>query len=360
MISRSTGSDLEVAKPYTETNKKPQLNFFLVALSTITLIGSIIAAICLYSRIGNWSLAVGALGLSPALGLLVIKSQPIPLDKLAPLDYEVVQNSHLPQKYLRAADITIPKAPPTHIPENCDMRGEKWVKSSAMHSYMTYLATQYPQITLSDFPVFPTVKNLYEEIVVKTPEIIPNFNSVDLPIPVFVSGNHYILVYISRKERKISYYDSLVDHGEHEAILKELQRVATALTDSKDDKPFIVSRKITKILQLNAYQCGVWVLYFLENLLLYPEIDFNKLDVKESQKIIAKYRIHVMDRVIKMAELEEKAIKIEEKAYLDYYGDQSEPSYRSILCKDRFSIPHVELWKRRLEGRFLKPSTDYS
>ena len=105
-------------------------------------------------------------------------------------------------------------------------------------------------------------------------------------------GNHWTLIYINFDKRVVEYYDSKKRYGTYDAIVEKLEALTATLNEQYPDidRPFQFESKITKTLQPDSYQCGVWVLYFIEKLLANPDEDFNTLDINAAQIIIATYR----------------------------------------------------------------------
>lgn len=101
-----------------------------------------------------------------------------------------------------------------------------------------------------------------------------------------INGSHWVLVFVDFEKKTIEYYDSLLNYGPHGAIANEFTELAQEI-----DFKFVC--KMTKKIQNDGYQCGPWTLYFLEERLKNPEVDFNQLEVNEAQKMIAKHRKRV-------------------------------------------------------------------
>jgi hypothetical protein len=112
-------------------------------------------------------------------------------------------------------------------------------------------------------------------------------------------GNHWTLVMIDLNKGIVGYYDSKLDYGNYAEIAAALTRVAEQLTQ-KMGKQFQFVAKLNKSVQPDGYKCGPWVLYFLEEQLNNPNIDFNTLDVTEAQKIIDEYRARVKQEIAKV------------------------------------------------------------
>ena len=130
----------------------------------------------------------------------------------------------------------------------------------------------------------------------------------NIAYPLHVTNNHWTLVFIDREQRTVEYYDSKIKYGNFKDIQGRLMKIAMELTEKDPgETPYQLICKIQTKLQPDGYQCGAWVLYFLENRLENPDIDFNELNIKEAQKIIAKYRIQVMRKLIQMDAIRQSA-----------------------------------------------------
>jgi len=123
-----------------------------------------------------------------------------------------------------------------------------------------------------------------------------------LAYPLLVDMNHWTLVVVDRVKRSIEYYDSKMNYGENpgpSGIVSNFEKLAKELAEKDPGKsPYRFERKIEKKLQPDRYQCGPWILYFLEERLKNPEVNFNRLKITFAQKMIAEYRIKVMKRSV--------------------------------------------------------------
>ncbi len=88
--------------------------------------------------------------------------------------------------------------------------------------------------------------------------------------------------------------------------MSHFKNLAQTLTDSGKN-PYKFVCKIEKCLQPDSYQCGPWLLYFLEERLKNPDINFNELDAKQSQKMIANYRVEMMNNPERIYHLRERS-----------------------------------------------------
>lgn len=106
--------------------------------------------------------------------------------------------------------------------------------------------------------------------------------------PMNIKNSHWVLTFVDFEKKTIEYYDSLLNYGPHTQIVEEFTELAKRIG-------FNFVCKITQKIQHDGYQCGPWTCYFLEERLKNPEVDFNKLNIKESQLMIADYRKHILE-----------------------------------------------------------------
>ncbi len=143
-------------------------------------------------------------------------------------------------------------------------------------------STEY--CTLEDCDCKDSCLNRLEDIY-GTKEI-QNYTSAALPMNI--TNSHWVLVFADFQKKTIEYYDSLLNYGPHKKIASEFTELANQIG-------FDFICKMTTKIQQDSYQCGPWTLYFLEERLKNPQVDFNKLEIKEAQKMIANYRNHIFE-----------------------------------------------------------------
>lgn len=194
----------------------------------------------------------------------------------------------------------------TVIPAFCDIRGKAWVWPDHLHNYSRYLKTSHPSLVIGES---------YNYVIDDIPHYHPNigkqilkncFNNENkrcearnIAYPLFISGNHWGLIFIDREKRTIEFYDSKKNYGNHQDIVRYFQDFAVILTEKDPGKrAYQFMPKISKYLQEDSYECGIWTLYFLEQRLKNPEVNFNDLDVVKAKKMIADFRIHVMQKIL--------------------------------------------------------------
>ena len=159
------------------------------------------------------------------------------------------------------------------------------------NSQDTFIALPYPNIPFDAY-----IDQLNTHILQNKAEH-PDAKALFFPLHVKGNakdkrGNHWTLIYINFDKRVVEYYDSKMRYGTYDAITQKLEALTVILNEQYPDAetPFQFESKITKRIQPDAYQCGVWVLYFIEKLLENPNVDFNALDIDAAQKMIADYR----------------------------------------------------------------------
>lgn len=224
------------------------------------------------------------------------------------------------------------------IPRQLDIRGPTWMTVQQLWSYSKYLGSKHPELLIPNCKIY-SIENITKEVLtdcgfgqenrvensVKSAGPSNKFNltfvypekseedlaKTVLAYPFLVTGNHYTLVYVDRQKRTIEFYDSKKDYGNregnfyHDEIVNELTKLGKMLTEKDPGKtPYTFSCKIQKEIQSDGFQCGPWTLFFLENRLKNPEIDFNQLGVAESKEMIAEYRLDVMRKLIELNQKE--------------------------------------------------------
>jgi hypothetical protein len=386
-------SDLRVDPDYTPTTHQPSRSntidskglsrkgYALVALGIIILIGSLVAAGCLYAQVGYWSLALGSAGLFVGLGLIAIglcrckkSSQPSTDERvlsgnLSPLgpseaspvntlenddkespSHRLIKPTKVP---IRASDIILPEILPE--PKEIEPKyiwGTEWLDNNHISYYFRYLATLFSEVAIlppGDYRIdyFDALMRLILE---ERPKEIPDFNDLNIPIWLRISGNHFTLVFIDRKKRTVEYFDSKKNYGNQSEIDQKLSMMANALSKQEPNKPpYKFVRKIEKVLQPDSFQCGAWVMYFLESRLIDPEFDFNKLDINEARDLIKKYRIKAM---LKVDEVEYVSDRFRELSkYRQYYeGKKTEEQITAIWRADRKKFSASDLLRLQLNG----------
>lgn len=351
--------------------------YTLIALGIIILIGSLTASCYLYSQLGYWSLAIGGAGLIIGSGLISLalcgckkanssshqREQSSSEDNkitteatghITSLTSSSSQNSALgsSEHQITTIDFTnLPKTLPKEAATSWGISETSWLTIGQLQRYITYLATEFP-IAVDCQPITYTIDSLAKTIEYNAISI-PNFQDLNLPICLNVSGNHWTLVYIDREKRTVEYYDSKKDYGNHDEIKQKLIEFANKLSNEEpDERPYKFECKINKVLQPDGYQCGPLVLYFLEKRLKDPEFNFNQ--ISDAQNSIKEYRNKVRTKLIEMYHAVEVVAKKEKENYKNYYKDESEAI--AMYHQDLNQLTYVERWRQTLSGRLLVPS----
>ncbi len=198
---------------------------------------------------------------------------------------------------------------PVKIPKNLDIRGKTWLDTENFYIYAKYLGSKYPNLFVNLIPG-NTIIDIDNAVLLdghfenkKCNHTKEGFDCKDktiFPYAFHVSKNHWALVLLDKQKRTLEYYDSMKNYGNYDQIIECLKNLTKVLTE-KDPSgtPYQFDCKIKKKLQQDTYQCGVWLLYFLENRLKNPNVDFNDLDIEKAQEMIANYRLRVMAESIK-------------------------------------------------------------
>lgn len=195
--------------------------------------------------------------------------------------------------------------------------GSSWLTQTHLYRYISHLAKSYLQ--LSDFypgsPVFVIHRSeRYQQSIDKT-LLSQLADNAQKPVseqktvfayPLHLSENHWGLVLVDTKKRTLEYYDSkgtysdsyydekgtLLEHSkDHEAIKKHFQKIAQSMSAQELGAPYRFMCKTNTCLQPDSYECGPWVLYFIEQRLKNPDIDFGHLRPIPN---MADYRLEVL------------------------------------------------------------------
>lgn len=165
----------------------------------------------------------------------------------------------------------------------------KWLSNYDLIDYQAHLSDRHPECQFI-IPYCNKLQNLRDHLFY----LMNQYEKNVIFIPLHVTKNHWTLIYVNRTKRSVEYYDSKDCYGNYVEITRELQEFANGYGDDPDHPPYTFESKIKKKLQPDSYQCGVWVLYFIEKLAEDPDVDFNELDIDRAQKMIANFRKHVI------------------------------------------------------------------
>ncbi|HEY4832666.1 MAG TPA: Ulp1 family isopeptidase, partial [Waddliaceae bacterium] len=304
--------------------------FIVIALALSTFIGAGIANGLLFSKMGYVSFAIGGAGLiigTALLSILLCKkraTQPLEEDDLPEgepfmfkpaIDIGPFLQMH--RGKIEATQVTAPfetlviepgkeykKYCPCTLPPGKISDTSK-LSAIQLYFYFAYLAVQHPNILLYE-PPLEKKRNPVIEIEELSSQIVKDFQQDPRDLPYVVGiGDHWTLVYIDRKKQTIEYYDSLVNYrpATTNAILEEIAKTLNLKLEYK----------ITEQLQFDGYQCGMWVLWFLEMRLKDPTFVCKNIN-------IAEYRQAVGNIISRMYALESSICTHERSAIKAYYN----------------------------------------
>lgn len=346
--------------------------YVLIALGIITLLSCIVTSICLYTQIGNWSLLIGSGGLIVGLALVAIgrccnstiSSQPHTGEKFP----SRVPLSLVDLEEIRGQEKSLPHQPLDPFPalgwNSNKPLSKMWFSRNEFMYYTAYLSMQFSNIPTIGVEELSqrcdvSINGLREYIFDYLPSKFTNFNNLDIPVDLLVSNNHWTLVYIDRQRRTVEYYDSKEKYGNHDEIVHKLTSIAEELSKQESNQPpyqFIC--KINRVLQPDIYQCGPWMLYFLENRLINPDFDFNTLNIDEAQNIIKAYREKVILQIYEMLRTLIAIQQQEDENYLQYYKEKE--LAKEMLAQDYAQILLRDRWKQILNSQPLIPGEKIS
>jgi hypothetical protein len=111
--------------------------------------------------------------------------------------------------------------------------------------------------------------------------------------PILVSTDHYTIAIVDKKTRTVEYFDPLYNYGweDDNTVTDE---TLTSLAQKLDpNKPYTFSRTLQeKAIQKGSYQCGVWILFFLDERLKEKPLNFDQeaKSGRDTTEMIAEYR----------------------------------------------------------------------
>src|ERR1700722_15784736 len=238
----------------------------LIALAIIIFIGSFVASGLSFAHIGYPSFAIGGAGLLISTGLIikVLLSQNTPtVDLGTPATRELntpntqgLPTPQLPLKEQAQLPLFRGGAPGTQafLPDQ-------------LHGYCLFLATIHPEIAVFESTCTTGFsKSVLARQLTYYSERNNGLLTKNIPL-IFNVGYHFVLLYINRKERTVEYYDSLANNGRFKSKLEEITQW---LTEKEPGEPYELVFKISQSIQPDGYQCGAWVLFFLQMILENP------------------------------------------------------------------------------------------
>lgn len=183
----------------------------------------------------------------------------------------------------------------------------KWFHEGHICHYGSLLCEKYPQLASMQDIYGPCVINktdvreIFIDARVEADFAANEAGKTIFAYPFMVSQNHWTLILIDRERRTVEYYDSKKNYGNHAEIVAYFNQFVVRLTSWDPGVPYQFIPKIKIKLQPDTFQCGPWTTYFLEERLKNPDFDFNSLDIAQSQKTIAEYRMKILSRLCRLA-----------------------------------------------------------
>ena len=173
-----------------------------------------------------------------------------------------------------------------------------WLSNFEIDEYSRSLKERYPYFKLEACYTLYNYKNIADQVLGDLNQATLSKQTV-LAYPLNIKKDHWTLLYIDKKKRTVEYYDSLKNYASSKEM-KAIKNIAKIISEREvTQSPYQFISKIRKTLQPDDYQCGVWTIYFLEERLKNPDVDFNQLNVKQAQKMIANYRSQVRENIVK-------------------------------------------------------------
>lgn len=174
---------------------------------------------------------------------------------------------------------------------------QEWFTRGDINLYIEFyqFQTKYPNVNFDNFSaVHGSTKDC--RAIEITPENLasklnPN-DPRDVAIPMKIQGNHWVFVYIDRKNGKVEFYDSLAGQKHYKGLDKALNDAAAKLGQPSYKVEYKIDEN--KRLQNDSHNCGPWSMYFLENRLKNEKVDFNLLKPNAAAEVIKNYRNHIV------------------------------------------------------------------
>ncbi len=180
--------------------------------------------------------------------------------------------------------------------ERLRLTNNEWFYSDQIHDFFDYFEEQHRHLycCMTDIrpmtSFLPTIQNSIEQA--------KNLKKKALAFNVNINKLHWTLIYVDIQTQTVEYYDSMKNFGLGEDLKKFLTDVTLLLNQEyPTEKPFNLIYKIKEATQFNSFDCGPWILYFLENRAKDPSVDFNTLNKEMSQKIMSDYRLEIMTKL---------------------------------------------------------------
>jgi len=176
-----------------------------------------------------------------------------------------------------------------------------------LFNYFSHLHQKFPQLFLYQYytgknratiDISEIKDRVLKDLNPKTRYTKKNEKIDLLAYPLHIEGNHWTLVVVDTKKRRVEYYDSKVLYGDALSIRTHLLELRDELNQRYPGSPsYELHMKIKKELQPDSIQCGPWILYFLEKRLEDPNVNFNDLDPVASESMIEEFRKQVLTTI---------------------------------------------------------------
>ncbi|KAF3362274.1 hypothetical protein PHSC3_001100 [Chlamydiales bacterium STE3] len=216
--------------------------------------------------------------------------------------------------------------------EEYNFTDRAWLDTSHIQTYFYYLYSKFAYLG-PDYVVGP-MQETFEDLMIKDFSD-PTFTLYPIAIN---TGNHWVLLIVNTENRTIEYYDSRYA-GITPKLKENLAAFASHLNKSTEGRPFSLVAKLNKKLQSDCYQCGVWILYFLEMRIKNPEFDFNIL--KSPSKIISTHRKKIRKKILASYQKILQSREVLQEKYNAHYGIEEGRRRFTEDCRALYSSKHL-------------------
>lgn len=208
------------------------------------------------------------------------------------------------------------------VPEYLDIKKREWLTNVHLHKYFDYLGAKYPHVFFFQEASHSLIKST--EIEEKISQFdIASSKATAFPFFIQVGGNHWTLVYIDKEKRTVEYFDSMRNYGDLTAIETELNSLAITLSEKEpDQEPYQFTNKTKTKVQGDTYQCGVWLLYFLNKRIQHSHFDVNQIDLSKTSKIITNFRKKVRLKLAQIDRAYTEVYQYKEAHYTTKFGEE--------------------------------------
>ncbi|HEY4831484.1 MAG TPA: Ulp1 family isopeptidase [Waddliaceae bacterium] len=289
-------------------NRQTCQRTLLFVVAIISALGSLVASGLLFPHIGYSSLAIAGVGLAIALGCVLYLS----CRSTTPTQERDLRGSE--QQSTLGQDLT--KITPQKIEKRRDTDKEyfnKWgisdgrvITNFIIDEYFLELAERHHEFIIPQWGTRAQINSETDNVVDSMQTLLDKpetQNASYLAMHLHLSGKgwkHYTLIFIDNVTRCVEFYDSVVQSANHRQVEVRLKEIATLLSAKyPGPRPYEMSCKITKPLQWEGPDCGVWVMYFAAEKLNDPTVNFNHINGKKrAESIVRDYRKTVSEILI--------------------------------------------------------------